>query len=102
VLGTRNIQSKVRELSGYLIEGLKDLGVQVNTPIKPEERGGLVTYNTGSHSLNLKSYKALLDNAIIVALRYQMGVGGIRVATHFFNTEEDIDRLLNVQRKLLQ
>lgn len=102
VLGARNIQSKVRELSGYLIEGLKDLGVKVNTPIKPEERGGLVTYNTGRHSLNLKSYKALLDNAIIVALRYQMGVGGIRVATHFFNTEEDVDRLLNVQRKLLQ
>lgn len=102
MLGAKNIQSKVRELSGYLIEGLKDLGLKVNTPLEPEKRGGLVTYNTGKHGLNLKSYNALLGNAIVVALRYQMGVGGIRVSTHLFNTEEDVDRLLSVQRKTLQ
>ena len=31
----------------------------------------------------------------------QMGIGGIRVSTHFFNTEQDIDFLLSTQKKIL-
>lgn len=100
-LGVGNIQRRVRRLSGYLIDGLRDLGVTVNTPLEPSERGGLVTYTTGRHELNKRSHETLTRNNIVTALRYQHGVGGIRVSTHFFNTEEDIDRLLKVQRGLL-
>jgi len=100
-LGPESIGKRVRRLSGYLIDGLRELGVRVNTPLEPEERAGLVTYNTERHELNLRSYRALLGSGIVVALRYQQGVGGIRVSTHFFNTEEEIDRLLKVQKRLL-
>ncbi len=100
-LGPKQIERRVRHLSGYLIDGLRDLGVKVNTPLEPEERAGLVTYNTGKHKLNVESHRTLLGKSIIVALRYQQWVGGIRVSTHFFNTEEEIDRLLKVQKSLL-
>ena len=100
-LGVEQIERRVRRLSGYLIDGLGDLGVKVNTPFEPEERAGLVTYTTGKHGLDLESYRALQGSGIVVALRYQQGVGGIRVSTHFFNTEEEIDMLLKVQKKLL-
>ncbi|RLI08803.1 hypothetical protein DRO42_05665 [Candidatus Bathyarchaeota archaeon] len=100
-LGPESIGKRVRRLSGHLIDGLRELGVRVNTPLEPEERAGLVTYNTGRHELSLRSYRALLGSGIVVALRYQQGVGGIRVSTHLFNTEEEIDRLLKVQKRLL-
>jgi cysteine desulfurase/selenocysteine lyase len=101
-LGPENIEKRVRKLSGYLIDGLRELGVKVNTPLEPSERGGLVTYNTGKHELNVTSYNTLGQKGIHTALRYQQGVGGIRVSTHLFNTEEEIDRLLKVQRGLLK
>jgi len=39
---------------------------------------------------------------VVVSLRYQSGIGGVRVATHFFNTEEDVDRLISIQKTLLK
>ena len=100
-LGVSKIEKRVRHLSGYLIDGLKELGVKVNTPLEPSERGGLVTYTTGRHELNVKSHNTFQRKGIITALRYQNGVGGIRVSTHFFNTEDEVDQLLGVQRNLL-
>jgi selenocysteine lyase/cysteine desulfurase len=34
-------------------------------------------------------------------MRYTSGVGGIRVSTHFFNNQEDIERLIAVVTKSL-
>jgi selenocysteine lyase/cysteine desulfurase len=101
MLGGEQREKRVLKLSGYLIDGLRNIGVKVNTPNEPKERGGLVTYDTGSHKLNKESYRKLHEEGVIVALRYSGGVGGIRVSTHFFNTEEDLDRLLHIQKKLL-
>jgi len=101
-LGTINIQDRNRKLSGYLIGKLKDLGVKVNTPDDPKRRGGLVTFTTNSHQTNQKLFKALKDEGIIVALRYAGGVGGIRVSTQFYNTEDDIDKLCNKIKEILK
>ena len=38
----------------------------------------------------------LLDERILVSHRYTSGVGGVRVSCHFFNTMDDIARLLDV------
>lgn len=100
-LDASKIEKRVRHLSGYLIDSLRELGVKVNTPLKPSERGGLVTYTTGKHELNVKSHNTFRTKGIITALRYQNGVGGIRISTHFFNTEDEIDQLIDVQRNLL-
>jgi selenocysteine lyase/cysteine desulfurase len=101
-LGGANREEKVLELSGYLIDRLRELRLKVNTPLEPKKRGGLVTYTTGRHELNVKSYQTMRDESIIVALRYQRGIGGIRVSTNFFNTEEDFDRLIEVQKRMLE
>ena len=100
-IGGATREERVLENSGYLIDGLREMGLTVNTPLEPEDRGGLVTYTTGRHEVDVKSYQALIENSIIVALRYQSGVGGIRVSTHFFNTKKDIDHLLTVQKRML-
>ena len=100
-LGTENIQRRTAELSQRLIDGLREQPVKVNTPVEPGERGGLVTYDTGSFEKNQEIYDELRMNDVVVAHRYAAGVGGIRVSCHFFNTEEEVDRLLEMQRKTL-
>ena len=36
----------------------------------------------------------LLGRDIVVSVRYTSGVGGVRVSTHLYNDESDVDRLL--------
>ena len=100
-LGMKNIEKRTAELSQYLIDGLKEFPVKVNTPEEPGERGALVTYNTGSYEKNQRIYDELRKEGIVIAHRYAAGVGGIRVSCHFFNTFEEIDRLLKVQRRVI-
>lgn len=100
-VGMAEIAKRNSELSQYLIEGLKEHPVKVNTTEEPSNRGALVTYNTGSPEKNQRLYDELKKEGIIIAHRYAAGVGGIRVSCHFFNTFEEIDRLLEVQKRVL-
>ena len=100
-LGASTREKIVLDNSEYLIDKLLELGLKVNTPIEPENRGGLVTYTTGRHKIDVESYQTLLDKGIIVALRSQGGVGGIRVSTHIFNTKKDIDQLIEIQKGVI-
>jgi selenocysteine lyase/cysteine desulfurase len=104
-LGPMSIERRVKRLGGYCIERLKEIGCKVNTPEEPEMRHGLITYTTGRYSLDKKSYEAMcnaMPRPIVASLRYQGGIGGIRLSIHFFNTEEDIDHALEVQRQVLK
>ena len=100
-LGMANIEKRNMRLSQHLIEGLKEQPVKVNTSEEPSERGALVTYNTGSYEKNQRIYDELKKEDIVVAHRYAAGVGGIRVSCHFFNTFDEIDRLLDVQKRVI-
>ena len=100
-LDPRNIQKKTTSLSQYLIDQLKGYDVKVNTPIEANRRAALVTYNTGNYERNQKIFDALKREGIVVAHRYASGVGGIRVSCHFFNTKDEIDRLMEVQKQVL-
>ncbi len=97
-LGIQNIEKRVLELSDYLIEGLSDLGVKVNTP---DSRAGIVTYTLDKYEDNQRSYEEMKKMGINIAHRYTGGVGGIRISPHFFNTEEEIDSVLAVQKMVL-
>jgi selenocysteine lyase/cysteine desulfurase len=101
-LNPKDIQERTLKLSQYLIEHLKEHDVKINTPEEPKKRGALVTYTTESFEKNKRLFDELIRNKIIVAHRYNGGVGGIRVSTHFFNTEEDIDKLLALQKNVLE
>ena len=96
-LGIKKIEERVLSLTRYLLDGLKDLGVRVNTPIDSVEHAGIVTYTLESYENNVESYEALRRNGVNVAHRYSAGIGGIRVSPHFFNTEEEIDEALKIQ-----
>ena len=99
-LGQKQIAGHIRGLTGHLIEGLRTLGVELVIPAEPEARSGIVTFSVGTSGQNLKLMDDLLAQKILVSVRYTSNVGGVRVSCHFFNTTEDLDRLLNAVESL--
>jgi len=91
-IGFTAIQEKIEHLSGYLIDGLRNLELKIYTPFEKELRGPLVVFESGNPE---KIVNILLDEGIITSSRGK----GIRIALHFYNTKEDADTLLKVLQK---
>lgn len=105
-LGMENVERRVRHLGQYAVSALTEAGLRVVSPTAPEKMHGLVTYTSGSHETDLETFRRfnappIGRRPIKVSLRALGGVGGIRVCTHFFNTEEEIDELVRRQREIL-
>lgn len=105
-LGMANVERRVRRLGQYAVAALREAGLQVVTPSAPAKMHGLVTYTTGSPELDLESFQRFNappvgKRPIKVSLRALGNVGGIRVCTHFFNTEAEIDYLVRTQAELV-
>lgn len=95
-LGATAIESHVRSLSRYLIEGLKSLGANIVTPDHDSMRAGIVTFNVNDDpgsAVRLTQY--LSEKRVYVSARYTGGIGGVRVSIHFFNNNEDVESLLD-------
>ncbi|HKO04993.1 MAG TPA: aminotransferase class V-fold PLP-dependent enzyme [Candidatus Acidoferrales bacterium] len=93
-LGQGRIAEHVWTLGDKLIAGLDGLGVQVVTPRDRAERAGIVTFTLGVPERNVALMEHLLAQRVLVSVRYTANVGGVRVACHLFNNEDDIGRLL--------
>ena len=94
-IGRGPIAAHILELTDSLMEGLRKLGVKVVTPPEKRSRSGIVTFSIGSSERNLALMNHLLDHRILVSVRYTSGVGGVRISCHFFNSKDDLFRLLN-------
>jgi cysteine desulfurase / selenocysteine lyase len=79
---------QILSLTGRLIAGLKERGIEVITPEEDAARAGIVTFSiAGAEEI----FEALKQRKVIIALRE----GLLRVSPHFYNTSEDIDAFLN-------
>ncbi len=101
-LGSTAIAEHVIRLTEHLIEGLLSLGVMVVTPADPRHRSGIVSFSVGDADANLALMEHLLDDDILVSVRYTSGVGGVRVSCHFYNSVDDVDRLVESARGWLR
>jgi selenocysteine lyase/cysteine desulfurase len=95
-IGLENIRARILELTDYLIQGLKQLGVIVISPTEnPEERSPIVSFSLGDK--NRECIKKLKEQSILVSPR----AGYIRAAVNIFNDFEDIDKLLSILRSMM-
>ena len=100
-LGQNNTAAHIRSLTDHLIAGLERLPVTIATPRDPKYRSGIVTFSVGTAEQNVALMNRLLEKRILVSVRYTSNVGGLRVSCHFYNSAEDIDRLLAELKNLL-
>lgn len=83
-IGVRTIEKRVLDLSQYVIDNCDT----VQTPSDREKRASIVNIKVPEPE---KVAESLRKRNILVSAR----MNGIRVSTHFWNTEEDIDELLH-------
>ena len=101
-IGIENVEARVRRLGNYATERLTDIGCRVTSPRNPARRHGLVTYTNGDFEKDQEFFHRCgapgrCMRPIKISLRALGGIGNLRVCTHFFNTEEDIDYLVDLQ-----
>ena len=91
-IGTGNIQERALSLNRYLTESLLAAGLTVLSPLATESARSAETLIAVENPA--ATVAQLAERGVIVTQKPQ----GIRVATHFFNHQEDVDRLLEALR----
>jgi len=91
--GTENIKRIIIKLTDRLIDSVKDLGLELQTPEQRQCRSGIVNFKIAKPQ---KVTDRLNKKGIVVSAR----ANGIRVSPHFYNTEEEIDKLIEEIKKL--
>ena len=89
------IREKSKRQTALLIKLADDRGWPVNTPRQPEQRGGTVSIEM-PHSKEVCA--ELLKRDVVVDWRPKAGV---RFSPHFYNTDEELRRALEVVDEIL-
>jgi len=90
-IGQKKIEKEILELTGYLIDEIKNLGLELTTPADSSRRAGIVNFKVRDLSAAMNR---LRRKRIAVSSRGD----GIRVSPHFYNTIEELNSLVRVLR----
>ncbi|MGE3807577.1 MAG: aminotransferase class V-fold PLP-dependent enzyme [Gemmataceae bacterium] len=98
-IGMTAIEQHVLALGDRLIDGLKQAGATIVSPLERAERSGILSFTLGHGPARDTAFlQQALDQRILISQRYTAGVGGLRVSVHFFNNNDDVDALLAAVR----
>lgn len=89
-VGVEKIESYLMELGDYLCSNLSDRGYQVDSSRRKGEASAIICCRHDKYSSD-HLYHILNEQRIITTPR----LGRLRISPHFYNTKDDIDRLMN-------
>ena len=89
-VGPQRSSAHTNALIDRLVAGVGDSGYQVVSSLDPTYRSQIVTISTGDLERDNQITEELVSRNVSVTMRPK----GIRISPYFYNTEEDIDRLL--------
>jgi selenocysteine lyase/cysteine desulfurase len=90
-VGTKRAEEKVLSLTDRLADGLMERGHEVVSPRGDGEKSGIVLFSAGeSKEENEAIFHKLMDRNIHISFRE----GYLRCSPHFYNTEEEIEKLI--------
>lgn len=92
-IGIELIEKRVLELTDFLVCELQKRGFEIISSLDPRHRSGIVVFRIANA---VSIWKKLLERKIYVSPRGE----GIRVAPHFYNTEEEILTFLSYLQEL--
>ena len=90
-LGPENIEERVLRLNAILSERLLCTGIGVLGPFQDDNRSGILY-------ARIPDLERVSDSLAAHGVRVNLGHGMARISTHYFNTEDDIDRLVSALR----
>jgi cysteine desulfurase/selenocysteine lyase len=91
-IGVDAIAKYDQKLVGRFVDGLDSTRYRLISPASGPRRSTLVVFTAVDSSRNQSSYDSLTAAGIHIALR----AGGLRVSPHLYNSDDDIDRALDV------
>jgi selenocysteine lyase/cysteine desulfurase len=94
-VGIPNIEMHLQNLGEQLISGLRKHNLGVLSDDHPQFRSGIISFTHPDPIRNEAIYRELKQKKIYISLRpFLNGDKILRAAPHFYNTEEEIDKLL--------
>jgi selenocysteine lyase/cysteine desulfurase len=93
--GIDQIHARLIELTDRLVQGIRAKGYRITSPRQPGEKSGIVTFFSDAQDLAHIQQHLQREHRIIIALRDDR----LRASPHFYNTEEEIDQLIDVLPK---
>ena len=98
-IGIKHIEKRILSITDYLIDNLQNLKLQILSPIEERKyRSGIVLFKITKKKPVDIVQELEKKNKIIVSARGK----GIRVSPHFYNSEEDIDKLIVGLKSILE
>jgi selenocysteine lyase/cysteine desulfurase len=95
--GMVSIEDQVLEITRVLVSGIGDIpGLRLLTPTARTERAGIVTAKLPSGSDPRRVFSHLADAGVWAAVRE----GKLRLSPHFYNSEDEMLRTLEVLRRV--
>lgn len=91
--GTENVKKRIFKITDHLIDSIKELGLELQTPEDKQCRSGIVNFKVDKPQ---QLSEKLQKKGIVVCAR----ANGIRVSPHYYNTEKDIDKLVEEVKRL--
>src|SRR6266849_9845480 len=88
-VGVENIQERLRDLTGYILERCDEAGVRTFTPMERERRCGIVTLECDHPE---EAEAKLHADGVIVDWR----PGRVRLSPHWCVTEEELERAMDL------
>lgn len=86
-IGVENIRTYVAALNERLKEGVQKIGGILSSPIDPDQHGAMITVASKDEYALVEK---LAEQNIIASCRD----GNIRISTHFYNNDQDIDAVV--------
>lgn len=98
-IGIREIENRILNLTDYLIDLLQNMNLQILSPIEQKKyRSGIILFKPGEKKPIEAVTELKKENRVIVSARGR----GIRISTHFYNNEQDLDKLVLSLKRILQ
>ena len=95
-VGLKNVERDVKQLTDYLVEQVLSIGGDVASPREGESWSGIVSFSLD---------KVDASNAVDVCKIERVAIAArderIRVSPHFYNSNEEIDQLIDVLKHLI-
>jgi selenocysteine lyase/cysteine desulfurase len=102
-IGRRAIETRARELTSMLAEGLKKIdGVKVWTHAAAERSAAIVSFQPANLDIRRLHDTLYEKDGVVCATRGGSDRPGLRFSPHFYNTHEDIERALAAVAKYVR
>ena len=95
-IGIASVAERILTITGRLADGLQRLGFTMLGPVTGPNASGIVTVSRPGTDMEALFERLTLGNIVCSPRQDRQGQRYIRFSPHFYNTESEVDKVLNV------